>query len=198
MAHTTDDGSGHGRGMDDYGPVPPTREELAKLYQPRVVSIARRITGSDDKAEELSQDFWRVAHRYDPSRAASFLTWAETCMHHRWIDQVRRLKRLPTTSLTDGLEDRLPSASTEPGDRHDGGALEWALVQLSNDHRDVIVLRHWRDMGYKEISAHLDIPEGTVSSRLERARLNLWRLIVAFELDESETGTSGGGREKST
>ncbi|MGW6543367.1 RNA polymerase sigma factor [Streptomyces massasporeus] len=140
--------------------------------------IARRLgrDAADDITAETFLTAFRIRARFDPARAG-VRPWlygiaAKQIGRHR-RQEVQALKLLARTghdpvadSWTDSVDDRLAAqAAARP--------LARALAQLSAGDRHVLLLFAWADLGYQEIAQALDIPVGTVRSRLHRARRKL-------------------------
>jgi RNA polymerase sigma-70 factor (ECF subfamily) len=182
------------------------REALGALIEPelgRVYATCRRMVGNPDDAAELAQDALVRAIRgigsYDGRSA--FSTWLtrvtmNTCLSwHR--ARGRRAGRLPGPI---GNPDAFPDPRTGAGDPEPGAAggvqtgggervsrIEAALDRINPEHRAVLVLRDVRGLDYDAIAAALDLPLGTVKSRIFRARATMRDVLNA--MDESpETG----------
>lgn len=149
-------------------------------------NLALRLTGERAEAEDLSQDALVRAVKAWPSfRGESEPgTWLYRIVVNAWKNRLRDRAVRRADSL-DALE-REP-AGAEPGP--DGAAergdererLEKALARLAPEERAVLVLRELDGRSYSEIAAALDLPLGTVKSRLARAREQLAVLLVPEE-----------------
>ncbi len=161
--------------------------ELIKAHSRRVYAICYRFTSSDTTAQDLSQEvFLRVFRSLKSFRSGegSFSVWLTRLTRNLLIDHYRR-SRLERAS--DSLEDQLPmlEESGTVGSRTDGllahreasEILQNALRKLSPELRETIILRDLEEMEYREISQALNIPEGTVKSRLNRGRAELARIL---------------------
>lgn len=149
---------------DELGPV----EQLHDRYAGPLFVFALRRLGDPETAEEVVQDTlvraWRHADRFDPDRG-SLATWLFAIASNLTVDRMRRSAARPRAVAT--LEAVDPPLDDAAVDR----ALEaWqmasALRGLTDAHRDVIVEAYYRGHSVKEIAARLDIPAGTVKSRL--------------------------------
>ena len=162
-------------------------EELVRVHTRRVYGICYRFIGRDGEAQDLTQDvFLRVFRTLKSFRAAegSFTTWLTRLTRNLLIDNYRRTKQ---DRVTDSLEPQLPmleqsipSSSRPEGAvvmREKGEILQGALEKLSPELRETVILRDLQEMEYREIAEVLDIPEGTVKSRLNRGRAELARLL---------------------
>jgi RNA polymerase sigma-70 factor, ECF subfamily len=162
-------------------------EELIRVHTRRVYAICYRFTGSDHKAQDLTQEvFLRVFRSLKNFRAGegSFSVWLGRVSRNLLIDDYRKTK---LERATDSLEDRLPviENTTAASARADGmlagreasEMLQAALQRLSPELRETVILRDLEELEYREIAEVLQIPEGTVKSRLNRGRAELARVL---------------------
>lgn len=162
-------------------------EELVRVHTRRVYGICYRFTGREGEAQDLTQDvFLRVFKTLKTFRAneGSFTTWLTRITRNLLIDNYRRTKQDRVTDSIEGqlpvLEQSLPSATRPEGAvtmREQGEILQAALEKLSPELRETVILRDLQELEYREIAQVLDIPEGTVKSRLNRGRAELARLL---------------------
>ncbi|WP_026412698.1 RNA polymerase sigma factor [Actinomadura oligospora] len=148
-------------------------------YHAEIHGYAARRLGADAAADVASQTFleaFRVRHRYDPSRA-TVRTWlygiATNLVGKQRRSEVRALRaraRLGPDRDAEGHADRVDLAVDAAGLR---GTLAAALADLSDGDRDVLLLVALADLSHQEVAAALEIPYGTVGSRLNRARRKL-------------------------
>ena len=170
-------------------------EELVRQYQRRIYSICYRFTGSAEQAEDLTQEvfirLYRVLDSYDPQRAA-FPTWLTTLTRNLLVDHFRRSRPDRMTdsldapaahldpdsaNLADQLADPTPGPHRGVERREARAIVQQALGRLSPDLREAVILRDLQDMDYREIATVLNVPEGTVKSRINRGRMELARLL---------------------
>jgi len=162
-------------------------EDLVKVYTKRVYSICFRFTGSESEAQDLTQEvFLRVFRSLKSFRAGegSFVVWLTRLSRNLLIDHYRRTK---LDRITGSIEDQLPvleerSAASARTDgmlagREASELLQAALQKLSPELRETVILRDLQEMEYKEIAEVLNVPEGTVKSRLNRGRAELARIL---------------------
>ena len=113
-------------------------------------------------------------------RAASFATWLYRLTTNAAIDCLRREKRHRDTDDLDGVE--LPDGGDTPQESAERSetqtAVRAALSALSEEHRQVLLLRYMQELDYGEIAAALDVSEGTVKSRINRAKGRLRELLA--------------------
>ena len=162
-------------------------EELVRVHTRRVYSVCYRFTGTDSEAQDLTQEvFLRVFKTLKSYRAGegSFGVWLNRLTRNLLIDHYRRTKQ---ERNTDSIEDQLPriEVSTAISSRTDGllagreasELLQKALQKLSPELRETVILRDIEELDYREIAEVLQVPEGTVKSRLNRGRAELARLL---------------------
>ena len=142
---------------------------------PALRRYARVLTGDAWAADDLVQDtLERACSKWLLWRTESDLrAWLFTMMHNLYLNQRRALPALPTLDL-DEVEDRLPGTPSRTDDALD---LERCLQRLPTDQRAVLLLVAMEDMSYEDTACILDIPVGTVMSRLSRARTRLRALM---------------------
>ena len=152
--------------------------------------LGRPFAGEvEDIAQEVFLKFFHALHRYDPTRGARLSTWMFSIVKNHCFDLTKR-RGIETRSLggKDGGIDR----SIEPSDARGyeppntalrselGQQIHNALQRLSPDHRLVFVLREYEGLGYRAVAEVLDINEGTVKSRLHRAKLELRQRLERY------------------
>ena len=147
---------------------------LVRRYQDRVYRFVLRMVNSHDEALELTQDTfinaWQALPDWRPD--AEFRTWLFRIASNAAMDCLRRRKVVEFVALEEEYdapaEGPGPEAQLQTKQRL--VALESALARLPPDQREILLLREVEDMSYAEIGATLGINEGTVKSRLARAR----------------------------
>ncbi len=144
-----------------------THGEIVALI-PRLRRYARALTGERIAADDLVQDTleraWRKLHLF--RTGTDLRAWLFTVMHNVFVNQVRATRMVYANE--DELAD-LPELACET----DGLAmrdLDRAIRRLPDDQREVLLLVALEDMSYEEAARTLEIPIGTVMSRLSRAR----------------------------
>ncbi len=169
-------------------------EEIVRQYNRRIYNICYRFTNSASDAEDLTQEvfvkMYRTLNSWDPAKGA-FSTWITTMTRNLLVDHFRRSKldRMSDSLDTAGAEDddvqplseQLADAHLGPDDRLLGREraemVQAALQKLSPELRETVILRDLQDMDYKDIAQVLNVPEGTVKSRINRGRTELARLL---------------------
>ena len=161
--------------------------ELVKLYQKRAYAIAYSFVGNREDALEIAQDAFVKAYkamsRFDTD--LPFFPWLYRIVRNTSLNHIKKRNRRGETSL-DGLMDsgvdfaskhRGPEAKAALGELRDRISL--SMQRISEPHREILTLRHVHELSYNEIAECLDIPRGTVMSRLHGARQNLRRVMEA-------------------
>ena len=159
-------------------------KELVDRFGPRVYAIAYHFTMKREDAEELSQEiFLKVfenLHRYDGG--FPLVAWILSVSRNLCIDRYRRRKREKSfrfvsdeavTSLLKSEDDPATMALKKERTK----LLFSALSEIPEDLAEILVLRDLNGLAYEEIGKALDLPDGTVKSRLFRARAEVARKI---------------------
>ena len=143
---------------------------------PRMRRYARALVGDRNAADDLVQDtFERAWARLATWRRGSDMrAWLFSIMHNLHVDQ-RRKPVVATTSMDDEAFE-IPVRGMQD-DRLEVRDLGAAFVRLPTDQREILLLVVLEDMGYDEVARTLDVPIGTVMSRLSRGRARLRALM---------------------
>jgi RNA polymerase sigma-70 factor (ECF subfamily) len=159
----------------------PTWEEVATSHGRFLFTVAYRLTGNHEDAQDLVQDvLLRVQRGLAGYRPGSLEGWLSRIATNAFLDQVRARKRRPTESLPDDPDWVLPpSASADEALAAAGlpDHLQQALLALPVDYRAAVVLSDVVGLNYQEIADALEIPLGTVRSRIHRGRSQLRELV---------------------
>lgn len=152
-------------------------ETLVRNHYDRVHAVCRRIVGpgrdADDAAQEAMISIVRGLSRFD--HRAAFSTWAYRVATNAALDELRRRKRRPLLrAVVDPDEPAREPADELAGRRIDAVAdrlaIDDAVAGLPEEFRAAVVLRDVADLDYAEIASVLDVPIGTVKSRIARGR----------------------------
>jgi RNA polymerase sigma-70 factor (ECF subfamily) len=153
-------------------------DELVRRTRRPAYRLARRITRNHEDADDVVQDSYvkayRALNRFDPVRA--FGPWFLTIVARSALSRIRQRARRATVPLDepgpDGttLAEKIPDAEMDVASMQRLMDVEEALASLSEEHRAILALRVDGDLPYSEIANALDLPVGTVMSRLARAR----------------------------
>lgn len=156
-------------------------DEIVDRYETRVWAVAIRMVGNAEDARDVSQDVFISAMRALRNfREESLLsTWLHRVTVNASLDLIRKRKRAQARALEDVRE----QADDEPGPEHHAVTssraveVQRALQKISEEHRAVLVLHDLQDLDYGEVAAALNIPLGTVKSRIHRARAEMAKLL---------------------
>lgn len=166
--------------------------DILQRYQDRVYTLSLRWMGEQEVAEEVAQDVFVALFRsLDRFRGESRLsTWIfrVTVNHCKNRRLYRRRRKVDQHEPLEGLRpdddapvrqlpDDGPGTDTRVHRSEAGRLLQDALERLDESHRTILVLRDVEDLPYEEIAEILDLPRGTVKSRLHRARAELARVL---------------------
>ncbi len=164
--------------------------QLVEFYQDRAVNFAYRMLKDQSDAEDAAQEaFLKVFDKIHTFKQESkFSTWFFTILSNICRDALRKKVKIPTTvSINqtnredEDFELQLEDTSFEPYEnfaKKDAmSTLEQALTQISDEHREAIVLRDIEGFDYEKISEILGVSLGTVKSRLSRARISLRKIL---------------------
>jgi RNA polymerase sigma-70 factor (ECF subfamily) len=156
---------------------------LVRCHEARVFGIVARMV-PNERPEDLAQEVFlkvlRHLGRFDPDGPAALSTWITTIAMRTCLDG-RRTKRPVQVELEESLVERRADPEQEAGGRELGRRVEAAISALPADQRAVLVLRAYSDLDYPEIARALEIEEGTVKSRLNRARAALKQVLEGGE-----------------
>lgn len=169
-------------------------QEIVQQYHRRIYNICYRFSGSADDASDLTQEvfikMYRTLSTFDTTRA-SFMTWVTTVTRNLLVDHFRKgkydritdsLDAAPAAqedglTLAEQLEDQKPSPESRLRSQETQKLVHEALKRLSPELREAVILRDLQDLDYKDIAKVLNVPEGTVKSRINRGRTELARLL---------------------
>ena len=183
----------------------PAFEELVRWYEKRVYAVALRSSGSPEDAADITQEvFLRAWRSIESFRGDSgFSTWLFRITMNMCVDFARHKHTQPQTqSIVDEEENERPMPDPAPTpeehleNRELGRELAAALEEISEEHRRIILLRDVSGMSYTEIAEVLEISEGTVKSRLSRARIALRKVLLRrgnLFLSVASNLSKGGG-----
>jgi RNA polymerase sigma-70 factor (ECF subfamily) len=173
-------------------------EEEALELSDQVYQVARRLTGSREEAEDLVQEAYARAFRawrsFEPG--TNLRAWLFRILTNLNIDRGRRIQRSPDMQPLEEndyfLYNKLEEATSDQNaderrvvDRLSQNDAVTALADLPHDFRDVVLLVDLADFTYSDAAQILDIPIGTVMSRLHRGRRMLKRTLAESAVGES-------------
>jgi len=155
---------------------------LITRWQPRLTRLAWRLTGERESARDAVQEAWLAIVRglrrlHDP---ATFRTWAYRIVRNKCADWTRR--RVTHRRATNRLQEEAPKATGEaPGPSDEIERLRAAMATLPHEQRTALTLHYSDELSVVEIARVLDIPAGTVKSRLFHARQRLKEVLERIE-----------------
>jgi len=177
-------------------------EEIVRLHRRKVFNIAYKFVGKHDLAKDLTQDIFLKLYRsldtFD--RRANFQTWLISVSRNLCIDHYRSVRKeretinrdVDASTLSPVSRDRSAYAQLELRDRVQ--LLRAALDMLPPTLRTAVLMRDIQELTYQEIADRLNVPEGTVKSRINRGRTELARQIQRLREQQDavpKTGVSG-------
>lgn len=161
----------------------PTWEEIARDHGRFLYSVAYRLTGNHDDAQDLVQEvLLRVRRGLATFTPGSLEGWLSRITTNAFLDEVRRRKRRPLEVVPE-LPDRLVGVDADPDEVLDRSRLpadvQEAIRSLPEDFRAAVVLCDVVGLDYAEIADSLGIPPGTVRSRIHRGRAQLRKALAS-------------------
>lgn len=172
-----------GGSQDAAGPL--SIAQLVRAHHPSVFRYAYRLVGSVSDAEDLAQQTFLIAQQKidqirEPEKADR---WLFAVLRSCFLKNRRR--RRPTSAANLDLDMDNVALQPPAGQEVDGELLQLALSELPDQHRLILVMFYFEDLSYKEIAAELQVPIGTVMSRLARAKGRLRERMTARTVDDS-------------
>lgn len=158
--------------------------ELVELHYALLYRFAFRLTGSVADAEDLTQQSFLTAQRKldqlrDPSRAKS---WLCSILRNTYLKNLRSRAAAPAVSLENSPE---PADDALDDAVFDEQELQDALAELPEEYRTPLILFYFEEFSYKEIAEQMQVPIGTIMSRLARAKSHLRRRLTACQVFRS-------------
>ena len=161
--------------------------QLVFRFKDRLLNFIYRFVNDLDLAEDLVQDtlLKLYTHKDSYREIAKFSTWLYTIAANLARTELRKKKRRKTFSVTElSREDRefiIVSSDVDPSEDLSSQNFEknvqMALAELPDDFKTIIILRDIQELSYDEISKIVDVPLGTVKSRINRGRVKLQQLL---------------------
>ena len=159
--------------------------ELVCHYHPGVVNVVYRMCGDVQLAEDAAQEAflraWLHLASYRPQ--ACLRNWLYRIAVNAALDVLRKDRGMPGDLESVTVADQHSGPETELCHRERARQVQRAVSSLSESNRAVLVLREYGDLSYQEIATALEIPIGTVMSRLNYARNHLRGLLADLEND---------------
>lgn len=168
-------------------------EQIVHSYSRRVYNLAYRFTNRHETAEDLTQEVfvrvYRSLEQYDP-QAGDLANWLMRLARNLVIDDYRKRTRTPTDVGEDlgDHEYHLESHTDSPDRRierqEQSSQVHAAIAKLQPDLRECVILRDIEELSYQEIVDILEIPLGTVKSRINRGRIELAKTLRRMKVVE--------------
>ncbi len=168
------------------------QRQLYEQYVPQVYALALRLTGSEHDAADICHDAFVRA--FAAIRSFDGRSKLGTWLYRITVNEVRQRWRRQQTQQRH-LEKLAELRATQVGEATeaaDAEAVQAALDALSDDHRAILILRYKQGLSYHEIAEVLELPPGTIASRLNRARQAL-----RARLERAESGLTTQQAEES-
>ena len=161
--------------------------QIVYRYKDRLLNFIYRFLNDLDRSEDLVQDtlLKLYTHKDSYKEIAKFSTWLYTIAANLSRTELRKNKRRKTFSVTelshDDREFIIKSTDVGPGEENISKNFEKnvqrALAELPDDFKTIIILRDIQELSYDEISKIVEVPLGTVKSRINRGRVKLQQLL---------------------
>lgn len=171
-------------------------EQLIAAHQKKAFNIAYRILGNLEDANDVTQEALIKAYRgiINFNGKSSFSTWLYTIVNNACIDFIRKNRKTNVTYLDREYETEEGSYKVQVYSNEESPEelfekkevqklVHESINRLSYEHRRIIVLRDIQQFSYQEIAQILNCSEGTVKSRINRARSNL-KMLIKEKLDD--------------
>ncbi|MDQ6798759.1 MAG: sigma-70 family RNA polymerase sigma factor [Actinomycetota bacterium] len=160
----------------------PTWEEVARSHGRFLYTVAYRLTGNSDDAQDLVQEvLLRVRKGLGTYQPGNLEGWLSRITTNTFLDEVRWRRRRPVEVMADEPDRVLPAtvgADVVLESQVFSADIQAALDRLPDEYRAAVVLCDVVGQSYEEISESLDIPLGTVRSRIHRGRAQLRKVLV--------------------
>lgn len=162
--------------------------QLVTRYRDKIISFLYRYMHDMDSAEDLAQEtFFKVYLKKDSYKETyKFSTWLFTIASNLAKTELRKLKRRKTSSISDINEDGssenifVVEDNTKKSSNNESKILQKALSELEHDYKIIIILREIQELSYDVISKILQLPLGTVKSRINRGKLKLREILINY------------------
>ena len=164
----------HQAGRGDEGAFARFYDLTAAMVHGIVVRVVRDPSMADEVTQEVFVEIWRLAPRYDAERGSA-RSWAATIAHRRAVDRVRSEESRRRREETEGRQQpaAFDSVSETVGDDLERERVAKALDSLSPPQREAVALAYYGGHTYREVAALLDVPEGTVKTRIRDGLIRL-------------------------
>ncbi len=157
---------------------------IVQTHGKQIYNLALHFIGNRDEAADITQEIflklYQNREKFHPDR--NLTSWILTLSRNHCIDYWRRnRKHQSTDEVNEQISDHGPTPEENEVRRSDIERLRNGLLRLDPEQRILLTLRDIQDLTYDEIALRLDIPLGTVKSRINRARARLARILLDTE-----------------
>ena len=172
-------------------PSDPEFEKLVDLYYRDLYRFAFSLTRKEADAADLTQQtFYIWARKGHQLRVlANVKGWLFTTLHPEFLQTRRRQERISDQPLSEEIINQIPVVSADAINKIDSRAMLDLFDKIDKNYQAPLVLYYLEDLSYKEIAEMLDIPLGTVQSRIARGKMHLHQLL---------TGETGSKKTENT
>ena len=170
--------------------VAPEFEKIVNLYYRGLYRFGLSLTGNEADARDLTQQtFYIWANKgHQVKNLANVKGWLFTTLHREFLQTRRRQSRFSDEPIDEATQD-LPEITADVVNRIDAHTVLQALGEIDGGYRTPLVLYYMENLSYKQIADALQIPFGTVQSRIARAKVQLLRRLT--ETESSHTRKNG-------
>jgi RNA polymerase sigma-70 factor, ECF subfamily len=162
-------------------------EEIVSTFSRRIFNLAYRFTSSTESAEDLTQEvfirIYKTLEQYD-AKHGDLANWLMRLARNLIIDDYRHRQRNPQNTYAEDVDDHTfhlravgGSAQSDIERRELAKQVQEGIDKLPSDLKTCVILRDIEEMSYQEIVDALNIPEGTVKSRINRGRIELAKIL---------------------
>ncbi len=165
-------------------------EQWVMPHMDAAYNLAHWLAGNHEDAQDVVQDAYLRAFKFfDGFRGGNSRSWLLRIVRNAFYDSLRRKRPEASVPVQEDVAERLPDPSPGPDaallQKADGELLRAAIDALPVEYREVLIMRELENLSYKEIADAVEVPLGTVMSRLARAREQL-RRHLAEQLQKTE------------
>jgi RNA polymerase sigma-70 factor, ECF subfamily len=162
-------------------------EEIVSTFSRRIFNLAYRFTSSTESAEDLTQEvfirIYKTLEQYD-AKHGDLANWLMRLARNLIIDDYRHRQRNPQNTYAEDVDDHTfhlravgGSAQSDIERRELAKQVQEGIDKLPSDLKTCVILRDIEEMSYQDIVDALNIPEGTVKSRINRGRIELAKIL---------------------
>ena len=154
-------------------------DEVGGVVYGTVLRVIRNPAQAEEVTQEVFVELWRTAARFDPTRG-SVRTWAATMAHRRAVDRVRSEQSARNREVVDATRTVVSEHDhvvEEVATNLDRERVAQALESLTDPQREAVTMAYYGGLTYREVAIRLDLPEGTVKTRIRDGLIKLRDLM---------------------